>query len=114
MKLLFVYQFCTKGGVEVVLRNRLEILNRRYPWIKIDIIFFQDLGGKDIFSGFAKHIIISSDYELIREHAEKNNYDFIITIDTPQIYTILSGTNHKIILEVHTAYTDSRQYLRWI
>ena len=112
MKLLFVYQFCTNGGVEVVLRNRLEILNRQYPYIEIDILFFQDLGGKEIFSGFAEHIIICNDYGLIREHIGKNNYDFIITIDTPQIYAILSGTNHKIILEVHTAYADSRRYLR--
>jgi L-malate glycosyltransferase len=114
MNLLFVYQYCTKGGVEVVLRNRMEILRRLYPLINTDVLFFEDLGGVDLFEDFKKNVIICKNYKLIKQHIKKNQYDFIITIDTPQIYEILSGSDDKIILEVHTAYKDMRKYLRSI
>jgi len=54
MKLLFVYKFCTLGGVEVMLRSRLEELLRR--GIRTKLLFLEDFGGRPLFDSFEEHV----------------------------------------------------------
>ena len=49
MKVLFVYRYLTLGGVETVLRARLDGLARR--GIEAHAWFFHDLGGRSVFTG---------------------------------------------------------------
>ena len=47
MKILISYLFCTKGGVETALVNRLKEVNTSL--YEIDLLFFKDYGGLSMF-----------------------------------------------------------------
>lgn len=114
MKLLFVYQYCSLGGVEIVLRNRLKTLIKE--GIAFDILFLSDSGGKKIFSEFLDSLHVTSDYNEIIDLIEKEKYDCIINIDTPQIFEALYNVSYhpRIILEIHTTYENNLAYLHEI
>lgn len=80
-----------------------------------DILFFHDYGGRLMFQGnLASHIVIIDSPEKIRQFIQIGNYDFIISIDTPEIYEMTRGMNLRMILEVHTHYNNNRLYLKSI
>jgi glycosyltransferase involved in cell wall biosynthesis/2-polyprenyl-3-methyl-5-hydroxy-6-metoxy-1,4-benzoquinol methylase len=110
MKILFVYQFCTLGGVETVLRNRLPEFHKKgiYP----EVVFLCDLGGSKIFEGFRNIRYGCSESELAKIIIE-GNFDFVIPIDTPQVYPALgkSRFNGIVVTEVHTNNLDNLKYL---
>ena len=110
MKILFVYQFCTLGGVETVLRNRLLEFHKKgiYP----EVVFLYDLGGSKIFEGFKNVRYGCSENELTRIIVE-GNFDFVIPIDTPQVYPALGKSRFKgiVVTEVHTNNLDNLRYL---
>ena len=112
MKLLFVYQFCTMGGVEVILKNRLEVITENHRDISADILFFNDFGGKKLFTGkFEKNVYIIKDPLKIKQFIIEGKYDFVISIDTPEIFEYVTDNSVKFILEVHTNYKENRKYL---
>lgn len=112
MKLLFVYKFCTMGGVEVILKNRLEVIAKNHHDISADILFFNDFGGKKLYSDkFEKNIYFIKDPLKIRQFIIKGKYDFVISIDTPEIFEYVTDNSVKFILEVHTNYKENRKYL---
>lgn len=114
MKFLFVYQFCTMGGVETVLRNRLKVLAAED--YKFDILFLYDFGGKGIFDDFVDSVYIINDINKIIDLMEKEKYDCIINVDTPQIFSVLNKLTYSphVILEVHTTYEENLKYLKKI
>ncbi|OGM11053.1 hypothetical protein A2Z22_03620 [Candidatus Woesebacteria bacterium RBG_16_34_12] len=114
MKFLFVYQFCTMGGVETVLRNRLKALVAEE--FKFDILFLHDFGGKSIFNDFVDSVYIINDTDKIIDLIEKEKYDCIINIDTPQILLAVNKLSyHSLsVLEVHTTYEKNLDYLKKI
>jgi glycosyltransferase involved in cell wall biosynthesis len=110
MKILFVYQFCTLGGVETVLRNRLSAFYKKeiFP----HVIFLNDLGGSKIFEGF-KNIRYENRESELRRLIDEGEFDFVIPVDTPQIYPVLKKSHFKGILvtEVHTNNLNILRYL---
>jgi glycosyltransferase involved in cell wall biosynthesis len=115
MKLLFVYKYCTMGGVEVILKNRLEVITEYHSDISADILFFDDLGGKKLFAdGFEKNVYIIKDPLKIRQFVVEGKYDFVISIDTPEIFEYITDNSVKFILEVHTNYKENRKYLNLV
>jgi glycosyltransferase involved in cell wall biosynthesis len=115
MKLLFVYKFCTLGGVEVILKNRLEVITEYHRDISADILFFDDFGGKKLFTNrFEKNVYIIKDPLRIKQFVIEGKYDFVISIDTPEIFEYVTDDSVKFILEVHTNYKENRKYLNFI
>lgn len=112
MKILIVYVFCTKGGVETAIKNRIKNIN--YLNYQIDLLFFQDYGGKDIFNDLNCKIFINDDLNKVAEFILDNQYEFVITIDTYEIIPLLHRKNYKgkIGLEVHTTYREGLKYLK--
>ncbi len=110
MNILFVYQFCTFGGVETVLRNRLTALYKKelFP----HVIFLKDLGGSKIFEGF-RNIHFENREDELRRFIDKGEFNFVISIDTPQIYPVLRTSQFKgvLITEVHTNNLNILKYL---
>lgn len=110
MKILFVYQFCTLGGVETVLRNRLSAFYKKeiFP----HVIFLKDLGGSTIFEGF-KNIHYENREKELSGLIDGGDFDFVIPVDTPQIYSVLKRSQFKGILvtEVHTNNLHILRYL---
>jgi len=111
MKLLFVYQFCSFGGVETVLASRLKSLESRN--IKFDVLFLYDLGGKTIFHDFKDSVHITNDNSKIAALLEKEKYDCVINIDTPQIFSVLNKISYRplVVLEIHTMYKENLEYV---
>jgi glycosyltransferase involved in cell wall biosynthesis/SAM-dependent methyltransferase len=110
MKILYVYQFCTLGGVETVLRNRLSAFRKRgiFPYV----VFLNDLGGSKIFEGL-ENIHYENRGSELKRLIDEGGFDFVIPIDTPQIYPILKKSHFKGILvtEVHTNNLNILRYL---
>ncbi len=110
MKILYVYQFCTLGGVETVLKNRLTAFYKRgiFP----HVVFLSDLGGSKIFEGF-EHIRCGCTESELDRIIEGGDYDFVIPIDTPQVYPCLGRVPFKgtLVTEVHTNNLNVLRYL---
>lgn len=111
MRVLVSYLFCTKGGVETALYNRLRKLNRSQ--VEVDLLFFRDYGGVSLFDDYAGEIIIQADDNLIQNKIKEREYNIVISIDSIEILRILHKMKYqgKIGLEVHTTYEKSLQYL---
>jgi len=110
MKILFVYQFCTLGGVETVLKNRLGAF--RKLGLSPHVVFLHDLGGSKIFEGLENIHYEHRETEL-RRIVEEGEFDFVIPIDTPEIYHPLRGSRFRGILvtEVHTNNLNNLKYV---
>jgi glycosyltransferase involved in cell wall biosynthesis len=110
VRILFIYQFCTLGGVEAVLRNRLEELAAH--GVAVSLAFLDDLGGSDTFRRVPGIRLSVSRRELARRLAEER-FDFIVPIDTPEAYSLLRGATNRgvIVTEVHSNHPPNLQYL---
>jgi glycosyltransferase involved in cell wall biosynthesis len=113
MKILFVYQFCTLGGVETVLKNRLNAF--RKLGISPHVVFLHDFGGSKIFEGL-KNIHYEHRERELRRIVEEGEFDFVIPIDTPQIYPVLRESRFKglLVTEVHTNNLNNLKYVSMI
>lgn len=113
MNILFIYKFLTVGGVETVLKNRIEGL--RTFGIDAKVWFLQYIDGKKILDPNAPDVY-TGDEILLGKHLKKNSYDVICTIDTEEAFPILlehQGTS-LLILESHSPYYENLEYLRFL
>lgn len=112
MKILISYIFCTRGGVETALYNRLKDINRNGP--RIDLHFFNDWGGLPLFDDYDGNVFVQSDESKIQKIIKDEGYDAVISIDTPEMLKILNNMEYKgkTGLEVHTTYKDGIGYLK--
>lgn len=112
MRVLISYLFCTKGGVETALYNRLKNIDRNQ--LEVDLHFFRDYGGCSLFEDFSGRVIIQQDDTLVQKEIEEKSYDIVISIDSVDMLRILQKMNYqgRIGLEVHTTYEKSLQYLQ--
>lgn len=111
LKVLISYLFCSRGGVETALLNRLRTVDRtRYA---VDLHFFRDYGGRGMFRDFKGRIYIEAREKAVCALLKKKQYDLVITIDSPSILKLLkqAGYGGKIGLEVHTTYAEGIRYL---
>lgn len=111
MRVLISYLFCTRGGVETALYNRLKGVNK--DEIKVDLHFFRDYGGSTLFHDYAGEVIIEADEKLIQKKIVTESYDMVISVDSADMIGILSrmGYEGKIGLEIHTTYEEGLAYL---
>ena len=110
MKILFVYQFCSLGGCETVLRNRLVGFRER--GLAPHVVLLRDVGGGRIFAGFA-NVKYPCDSEELEAIVRRGSFDCIAAIDTPQIYPVLARTGFAgtLVTEVHSNRMSNVQYL---
>jgi glycosyltransferase involved in cell wall biosynthesis len=110
MKVLFVYRFLTLGGVETVLRARLDGLQR---WgIEAHAWFFHDLGGGPVFRGLRDRVHVGGPEACLR-FLDGGGFDLVSSIDTEEILRAAAGrTGPRLILECHTPYQENLEYLR--
>lgn len=110
MKVLFVYKYLTLGGVETVLRARLDQLDR---WgIEAHAWFFHDLGGRSVFAGREDRICVGPPAECLRR-ALAGRFDLLDSIDTEEILEVWQeGAGPRLVFECHTPYVENLEYLR--
>ena len=109
MKILFIYKYLTLGGVETVLRARLEALHGM--GISASAWFLGDYGGRNIFSGLENDIYIGHDALSLDDLSA---YDVISSVDTEEIIPRLQGLSPstRVIFEAHSPYLENLEYLR--
>jgi len=108
--ILYVYKYASVGGVERVIINRTKALKKEGIKLRTHVYLIQDLGGLKHF----KESIVKEELEnylSIVENPDFSEYDFIFSIDTPEIFTLTDLLN-KIIIECHTPYQENRYYLK--
>ena len=111
MKVLFVYRYLSLGGVEALLRARLDHLDRwgidGHAW------FLHDRGGRAIFAGHEDRVRIGSPTECLRR-CEEDAFDLLDSIDTDEIFPGLTDSRPtpRLVVECHSQYLENLEYLR--
>lgn len=110
MKLLFVYQICSFGGVETVLRNRTVGL--RGLGHDASIVLLEDLGGAAVFAGMDGVEIAPGDARVC-ELLGRGGFDVVATVDTPSVAPAIvsSGFTGRVVAEVHSNNFANMGYL---
>ncbi|MFL6195926.1 MAG: glycosyltransferase family 4 protein [Thermoanaerobaculia bacterium] len=111
MKVLFVYKYLTLGGVEAVLRARLDGLER--DGVEAHAWFFHDYGGRSIFRGHEERVRVGPVEDCLR-FARQERFDLLSTIDTEEVLPGFLGASGppRLVLECHSAYLANIEYLR--
>lgn len=113
IRVLFVYKYLTVGGVEAVLRARLDGLSdldiESHAW------FLRDGPGRSFFRGLEDRVHVGGVYDLQR-FVEAWGADVVTLIDTEEAFAVLGDGREstKLVVEVHTPYRENLVYLRWI
>lgn len=111
MRVLFVYKYLTVGGVEAVLRARLEGL----PSLGIEASawFLADHGGRSLFQGVDASVRIGG-LPALQRHLRDGGFDLVTSIDTEEVLPLFDGAGAPapLVVEAHSAYRESLGYLR--
>jgi len=109
-KILYVYKWATMGGVERVLINRALAFKKFNIPVKQDVFFYHDSGGKEMLRASIVDYGIQK-YLNIIDFINNDEYDYIHSIDTPEIFNEPVDLE-KLIFECHTSYKENRGYLK--
>jgi glycosyltransferase involved in cell wall biosynthesis len=111
VKVLFVYKYLTLGGVEAVLRARLDGLGQR--GIEAHAWFFHDYGGRSIFRSQEDRIRVGPVEDCLR-WAREQGYDLLCSIDSEEVLPGFGGSpgRPRLVMECHSAYLANIEYLR--
>jgi glycosyltransferase involved in cell wall biosynthesis len=113
VKVLFVYKFLTMGGVETVLRTRLEGL----PALGVDAHawFLFDGPGRVIFEGIESRVHIGST-AMLRDFLIDKGFDLISSLDTEEIFPTFRRLREQptLVIEAHSPYPENLEYLRFL
>jgi glycosyltransferase involved in cell wall biosynthesis len=117
MKLFMIYRFCTFGGVERVILNRLESYRKYRIDIKIDLLYLHDHGGLKSLQRYLdsfnlnRYIDIHVSSDRFPDSLNIDDYDMVLNIDTPSVLEDLKGCKN-LFVECHTPYKENRSYLK--
>jgi glycosyltransferase involved in cell wall biosynthesis len=111
VKVLFVYKYLTLGGVEAVLRARLDGLAE--SGIEAHAWFFADYGGRSIFRGREERLHVGPVEECLR-FARREGFDLLASIDSEEVLPGFTGAEAgpRLIMECHSSYLANIDYLR--
>jgi len=113
MKILFVYKYLTLGGVEAVIRARLDGMHPH--GIEAHAWFLADGPGRGMFTGKESFLHIG-DVSALMGHLEVETYDVLSSIDTEEAFPAMHRVTprSKLVLEIHSPYRENVVYLRWL
>jgi glycosyltransferase involved in cell wall biosynthesis len=112
VRVLFVYKYLTLGGVEAVLRARLDGL--AVSGIEAHSWFFHDYGGRSIFRGREDRLHVGPVEECLR-FARREGFDLLSSIDTEEVlpgFAADAPERPRLVMECHSAYLANIEYLR--
>jgi glycosyltransferase involved in cell wall biosynthesis len=108
VNVLFVYRYLGQGGVESVLRARLEGLGDQ--GIASAAWFLQDLGGAPWFRGLGDRVRVG-DRAALSAHLAAHPPDLVTVIDTAEVWSLLAP-GMPAVFEAHSAYPEALDILR--
>jgi glycosyltransferase involved in cell wall biosynthesis len=107
MRILYLYKWCTFGGVERVLLNRAFAFKKYNIPVKIGIFFYYGGVIKELKENISRFEL--NDFIKVEDSLNFKSYDYVVSIDTPEAFE--EKDLDKVILEYHTPYEDHGQYL---
>ena len=99
-RVLFVYPYCTRGGVESGLSVRMRALARL--GIAADALFFEDRGGLATFADGPGRVFVNGHESAFRERLQAGRYDVVSVIDA---YVALDWLARKRIAVINLSLT---------
>lgn len=110
MRVLFVYRFLTLGGVESVLRVRLEGLEAE--GIEAQAWFLSDGGALETFRDLRDQVRVGSLPALV-DHIRDLAPQVVSSIDTEEVLDVGRGLRAPptLVVECHTPYLQNQSYL---
>ena len=108
MKILYIYKWCTFGGVEKVLINR-ALAFKKYNLPISQRIYFLHAGVSERFKAFIEKFNLRDFLDIVEE-IQPSSYNHIVSIDTPEAFDLIP--KQKLILEYHTAYKEHGSYIK--
>jgi glycosyltransferase involved in cell wall biosynthesis len=115
MNVLIIYQFCTFGGVERAILNRVKIFRRYGLDIKVSVGYLQEDEALGSFQNYIRANGLEDSLTAFilpqGRTFDWNRYDLVSIIDTPQVFDRIADAGN-VFIECHTAYIQNRQYLK--
>ena len=115
MDVLVIYQFCTFGGVERAILNRVQAFRRHGMDIKVSVGYLYKDEALGSFQGYIRAHKLEDYLEAFilpqGGNFDWNQYDLVSIIDTPQVLERIR-TAENVFIECHTGYVENRQYLK--
>ncbi len=111
LRVCFVYQWATYGGVERVFLNRAQAFRDNGRDVEIEIHYGSDGGG---LAAFRKSIVDLglADTMRIAPRFDPGRYDAVFVIDSPALLPERLSDDTRWVMECHTPYAENRAYLR--
>jgi len=112
IRMLSVYKYCTMGGVETGIRQRMETLGGY--GIEAHGFFLRDYGGRASFNQLMDRTFFGSDENSFAECINNGNYQCISIIDTFEALKWLdnNGFKGKVIVELRSTYKHTLVQLK--
>ncbi len=115
MDVLVIYQFCTFGGVERAILNRVQAFRRHGMDIKVSVGYLYKDEALGSFQGYIRANRLEDYLEAFilpqGGNFDWSQYDLVSIIDTPQVLERIRTANN-VFIECHTGYVENRQYLK--
>jgi len=108
MKLLYLYKWCTFGGVERVLLNRAFAFKKHGIKVKMDVYFYYGGVVRELKRYIENYDL--NEYIDVVEKWDCRKYDYVVSIDTIEAFK--EKGLKSIILEYHTPYVEHGSYLK--
>ena len=112
IRALFVYRYCTLGGVETGLRFRIE----RLPELGIDAhaLFLRDYGGWQSFTGLEDRAFLNPNEKYFTDLIRRERYDVVSVIDSFDVLDWIAGSgwNGKVMVELRSTYEHTLAELK--
>ena len=112
IRALFVYRYCTLGGVETGLRFRIE----RLPEFMIDSqeLFLRDYGGWQSFIGLEDRAFLNPSEEFFTSLIRRERYDLVSVIDSFDVLDWIAGSewDGKVMVELRSTYEHTLAELK--
>ncbi|MBN1346936.1 MAG: glycosyltransferase family 4 protein [Phycisphaerae bacterium] len=112
MRCLFVYRYCTMGGVETGLRFRIESLPSQE--IEAHVLFLRDYGGSPTFADLDGRVFFGPSEGGFVELIRRYGYDVISVIDSFDVLEWIDRSDYtgKVIVELRSTYKHTLVHLK--
>jgi len=111
-RILFVYRYCTMGGVETGLRFRIEALPAR--GIEAHALFLRDYGGRPTFEGLDGRVFFGASEAGFVDLIDARRYDLISVIDSFDVLEWIDKMDYagKVMVELRSTYEHTLVHLK--
>jgi glycosyltransferase involved in cell wall biosynthesis len=110
LRVCFVYQWATYGGVERVFLNRVLAFKDTGEDVLVDVHYGSDGGGMNAFVDAIAALDLQDRMRVV-DRLDPHLYDIVFIIDSPGMFPAKTSGKTRWVVECHTAYTENRGYL---